>query len=429
MASEAAVAEAAARLLPAERTQELRPVSDLPVWPLVVLFAGFGAWWALGLGSFAVALVAVPMLILLLVRGNIAMPRGFFLWLLFIVWASAAAVELDSGLRLVGFAMRIASYVGATIVFLYVFNLPRSRAPDRLILRVLVLFAATVVVGGWLGVLFPSAQLSTPTELLLPRSLTNNDLVHAIVHPSMAEVQHPYGSPISFSRPKAPFAYTNAWGCNLALLVPFIAAAFSGASRRLKVGLLVLTAAALVPAMATLNRGMYLAITFGLVYGAIHYARKGRLVPLASLVGAGSLLAALAFASGAVSSVAARLRYSESNVSRLTSYNESLQGTLSSPLFGHGAPRPSSTLNISIGTQGQLWNIMFSYGFVALAAYAGWFIYATVRTGSWHTSTQLWMHVVLATVLLTTFYYGYDGPQLAVAMVAAGVALRPPEIP
>jgi hypothetical protein len=405
-----------------------KPVADLPVWPLVLLFGGFGLWWALGLGSFAVAMVSAPMLILLLMRGNIAMPRGFLLWLLFIMWAGAAAVELDSGLRLIGFTMRITSYLGATIVFLYVFNMSRSRVPDRLIVYVLVLFAVTVVIGGWLGVIFPMARLSTLTQMVLPHSVANNALVRAIVNPSMAEVQKPFGSPVSFTRPSAPFTYTNAWGCNLALLVPFIAAGFSGASRRLKVGLLLLMVAAIVPAIATLNRGMYLAITFAVVYAAIHYARSGKVAPLAALVLAGATISVVVFTTGLADAVATRLRYSQSNVSRLATYREAFHGALASPLFGHGAPRPSTTLDVSVGTQGQLWNIMFSYGFVALAAYVAWFVYAVVRSRSWHTSTQLWMHVVLVTVLLTTFYYGYDGPQLAVAMVAAGVALRPPEI-
>lgn len=65
---------------------------------------------------------------------------------------------------------------------------------------------------------------------------------------------------------------------------------------------------------------------------------------------------------------------------------------------------------------------------MALAAYLAWFVYAVLRSLKWQTSTQLWMHVVLVTVLITTAYYGYDGPQLAVAMVAAAVALRPPEV-
>lgn len=424
MASEVPPALADTHSFPQERTAS----PDLPAWPVVVLFGGFGLWWALGLGAFAVALASVPMLLLLLVRGNVAMPRGFLLWLVFIVWAGAAAVELDSGLRLIGFAVRFSSYLGATVVFLYVFNLSRSRVPDQLIVYILVLFAVTVVVGGWLGTLFPSGRLSTPAQLILPDALTSNEYVRVLVSPPFAEVQRPYGSPVSFARPSAPFAYTNGWGCNLALVMPFVAAGFSGASRRLRIWLLLLLAAAIVPAMATLNRGMYLAITFAVVYAAIHYARRGRLAPLALFALAGAVAVVIAVVTGLADALDSRLRYSQTNAGRLGTYQEALDGTLASPLFGNGSPRPSTTLSISIGTQGQLWNVMFSYGFVALAAYLAWFIYATLRSLSWQTSTQLWMHVVLATVLLTTAYYGFDGPQLAVAMVAAAVVLRPPEV-
>jgi hypothetical protein len=72
---------------------------------------------------------------------------------------------------------------------------------------------------------------------------------------------------------------------------------------------------------------------------------------------------------------------------------------------------------------------MFSYGFFALAAYLGWFAYAVWFSRRASTPLLLWMHIALVLALLTTVYYGYDGPQLAVAMVAAGLVMRPPEPP
>jgi hypothetical protein len=239
---------------------DARVLRELPSWPVVVLFAGYGVWWMLGLGAFAVPIVALAMAVLLAVRGHLVVPVGLVLWALFLAFVAAAAVEIDSSVRFIGYGVRLSNYIGAGIVLLYIVNCSRSRTPDRLIIMAMVGFLAVVVVGGWLGVLMPTGRLSTPTELLLPSSISNNDYVRALVHPSFAEVQRPYGSPVLFTRPSAPFAYTNGWGCNMALLVPFAAAALAIGrrwARVLTVGLLV---AAAVPAFATLNRGMFLAI-------------------------------------------------------------------------------------------------------------------------------------------------------------------------
>ncbi len=40
------------------------------------------------------------------------------------------------------------------------------------------------------------------------------------VHPRFADVQDILGYPVS--RPSAPFIYTNDWGGNFALLIPFV---------------------------------------------------------------------------------------------------------------------------------------------------------------------------------------------------------------
>lgn len=402
-----------------------RVVRDLPSWPIVVLFTGFGGWWLLGLSAFVVPIMAVVMALFMGVRGNIIVPRGFLLWVLFVVIAIGAAVELNAPVRYIGFGVRISNYIGAGVILLYVVNCSRVRTPDRLIIMAMVGYLATVVVGGWLGVLVPEGRLTTPTSMVLPRGLMDNDYVRELVRPSFAEVQKPWGSPVAFTRPSAPFAYTNGWGCNMALLVPFAAAAMTVARRWGKIVTALLLLAALLPAFRTLNRGMFLAVIIAVSYAAVRYAIRGRFGPLLTLSAGMGLAVVLGAVTGVAAQLAMRLQYSETNLGRMTIYGEAFDGALASPILGNGSPRPSSTLNISIGTQGQLWNVMFSYGFVALAAYLGWFAYAVWVSRRARTPVTLWMHIVLILALLTTVYYGYDGPQLAVVMVAAGLVLRP----
>ncbi|MDT0261856.1 O-antigen ligase family protein [Jatrophihabitans lederbergiae] len=397
---------------------------QLPSWPLYVLFAGFPLWWVLGLGAFAVVFTAVPMLILLVQRRVVEVPPAFWLWIGFVVWACAAALELSSQSRLIGFSVRMSNYVGSGIVFLYVYN-ARERLSDRKVRQALVLFFAFVVFGGYLGVLFPHGNLSTPAQSLLPASIANNEYVGALVHPHFAEVQHPYGSPRVFYRPSAPFPYTNSWGCNVALLVPLVISAIVAARRRRsRLVMAVLLAAACVPAFATLNRGMFLALGFLLAYVAIRLALRGQLAPLVAVIGATVIGLAVAVSLGVWALIQERLHYSQTNVGRQAIYREAFDGAMQSPLFGHGAPQPSQTVSVSIGTQGQVWNLMFSYGFIALAFFLAWFAWAAIKSIQARGEGFLWVHATLVVSLLTFLYYGYDGIQLTVVMVAAGLAVR-----
>lgn len=398
--------------------------AELPAWPLYVLFLGYPLWWVSGLAAFAVVFSAVPMLMLLVQRGRVDIPPAFWLWLGFLVWACAAALELSTGSRLIGFAVRMSNYVGSTVVFVYVYN-ARERLNDRAVLAALGGFFAFVVFGGYLGVLLPHGGFSTPAQSLLPGSVASNEYVKALVHPVFAEVQQPYGSARTFFRPSAPFPYTNSWGCNVALLTPLVAAGILTLRRRrsrLVLGLLL--AAACVPAFETLNRGMFLALGFLLGYVAIRLALRGRLVPLFGVIGATSIGLVVAAALGVWSRLQERLHYSGTNAGRETIYREAFDGAVRSPLFGHGAPQPSQTVSVSIGTQGQVWNLMFSYGFIALAFFLAWFAWAAIKSYRARSEGSLWVHATLVVGLLTFFFYGYDGIQLTVLMVAAGLAVR-----
>lgn len=398
----------------------------LPAWPYYLFLPGFVVFWFLGLAAFAVLLTSVPMAVLMLLRGGIRMPRSFGLWLGFLVCAFAASVMVDGFGRTVGYGVRMANYVGATVVFLYVFNSSRDRLTDRRILLGAGAFLAVVVGGGWLGVLVPQGQITTLAARVLPGSIAENEFVQSLVVPRFAEVQQPYGSPIVFNRPSAPFPYTNAWGTNFTLLV-FFAFAMIVAFRTLGAKILVvgLLLAAAYPALQTGNRGMLLGIAVFLLYGVARLALRGVTGPLLTLVGV-LVLATLAGLPGFVSdTIAARQAYSESNDTRASVYAEAFQGALDSPILGQGTPKASATLQVAVGTQGHVWNVMFSYGFIALALFLGWFLMAAWGSRNASGSARLWLHVAACVPLVTAFYYGYDGPQLAVAMVACAAALRP----
>lgn len=194
---------------------------QLPSWPVTALFAGFPVAWLLGVGSFAVVLLAVPMLVAMVLRGGVRVPRWMWPWAVFLVLVLASAVQVD-GIRLVGVALRASNYLAVTVLFVYVYNSGVARTPPRLVVSAVVGFWVFVVVGGYLGLLLPGASFATPLSYVLPGSVLGNSYVQELVVPSFAEVQEPWGATEAFVRPSAPFPYTNGWGCAYALLLPVV---------------------------------------------------------------------------------------------------------------------------------------------------------------------------------------------------------------
>lgn len=398
---------------------------DLPVWPLQALFVPFPLWWVLGLAPFAPQLAALPMIAALARRRRVLVPRWFGLWLLYLLAMTLSITQIDTGARMVGAAFRLSTYLSATVVFVYVYNCSPRTLTIAQATRLMIVFWLWIVLGGFCGLLLPDVSISTPVERLMPSAIASNDLVRELVHPSFAEVQNPWGAREPFVRPSAPFPYTNTWGCHYALLVPFLMLHLRttrGALQR--VALLAVAAASLAPAFATLNRGMFLAIGFALMYAAVHFAARGNATGLLLTGGILGGSAIAAYASGLLADIASRTEVSGTNSDRMLIYLEAFERTLQSPLLGYGAPRPSENLWwVPVGTQGQLWNTMFSFGFPALILYILFFVVLTWRTRRLPASL-LWLHVVPATALFMLIYYELDSTQLVIIFIAAALGLR-----
>ncbi|GII93512.1 hypothetical protein Ssi02_37430 [Sinosporangium siamense] len=394
------------------------------MWPLQALFVLYPLWWVIGLAPFVGAMVSVPMVRYLSRRGHTVVPRGFGLWLLFMFAMILASTQLDSAPRLIGAVFRIMAYASATIVFVYVYNSSRERLPVSRMTGFVVVFWAFVIVGGYLGVLFPEGSFTTPIGRLLPGSITSNELVSSLLFPKFAEVQEIWGADQPFVRPSAPFPYTNAWGSHYALMVPLVLLYMRiGASPKQRVVLAVLGAASFVPAFATLNRGMLVAVGVGLLYAALRYAARGQIGGLIAISGVMAVGGVVAYLTGVVDSIASRTEVSGSNDDRVGIYTEAFTRTLESPLLGWGAPRPSLTIGVSVGTQGQFWNIMFSFGFPALILYTSFLVLLAWRTRRVELGL-IWLHVVPAMATFMIFYYGLDSTQLVIIFLAGALALR-----
>jgi hypothetical protein len=404
-----------------------RPVAskrDLPAWPVTALVALYPVWWALGLGLIAPLAIAAVMAAMMVMRQRTSIVPGVLPWLAFCIWVIPCGLMLDSGPRTVIYALRAAQFFSVAVVLVYVVNARATYTMRRLILDATLLWGC-VVVGGYLGLLFPGVRLTTFPGLALPPTLARDEFLRDIFFPPLAEVQSPWGAPQPFVRPAAPFPYTNNWGGAIAILTP-VALAGIGVARRnfTRVVIVLLLAASLVPIGASSNRGMFLGLAVGLGYVAVRLAMRGHWVPFAGLAVVG--LAGLGYYvfGGAAAGIENRQQYSNTTSGRGTLYAETLERTLQSPILGWGGPRPSYTTEVSVGTQGWIWQVMFSFGFVGLALFL-WFLWGLVlRTWRAPGTARLLLHASLVTVCVLIGYYGLHIAQLTVIGAIAGVMLR-----
>jgi polysaccharide biosynthesis protein PslJ len=394
-------------------------------WPVLALFGAFPLWWALGLSALIWILLAVPMLGWLLVRGRARVPKGFGLWLAFLFWMLLSATQLDEARRWYAFSYRALLYLSMTVMFVYVYNLPRAAVPARRIVLALALFWAAVICFGFAALAAPNLRLTTPMSLLLPGVLAANPFVQDLFSARLAQVQDFIG--YALPRPAAPFTYTNEWGGAVGLLTPMALAGLGMLRRYLARNLVrLLLVASLVPIVISANRGLWVGLGVGLVYAAVRVALRGNARALVAIVGFLALAAALVTLTPLERYVGDRLAHQHSNERRSSLGDQAVRGALERPLLGYGGPRESPDLPNApeIGTHGHVYLVLFSQGVPGLAFFCGWWLWALWVSHRGPTGPPLWCHVLLLVGLLEFLYYDMMPTQLHLMMVVAALAWR-----
>lgn len=413
-----------------------RPPPPLPAWPLLVMFGLVPGWWLTGAFYLAWPLFGLLLAGMLAVRGGVRLPPGAPVWVLFCALVALSLVRVDRITEVATALLRLAFYLTALVTGVYGYTLLRERRGARRepgvgstargslpqALLPLVLFWVALVALGWVGVLAPSLSIATPVERLLPHGLAAAPYVHDMVHASGAELR---ADGVSTLRPAAPFPYTNLWGSCFAMLLPCVLACLAtlppGWARRL---LALSVPLALPPAFLTLNRGMFVSLGIGLVFVALRAVRRGRPRLLATIAVLGVGAAVLTRFIPIDALIARRTEASDSTADRLSLYAEVLRRIVDSPLLGYGAPTTVDTTSspAPVGTQGQLWMVLYSNGIPALAVFLGWFAVA-VRTGlRLVTPAGLWLSSVPVIALVQVPFYGLNYQNLSVLFLATGAA-------
>ena len=397
-----------------------RPTRLLPAtWPVTFLVPGLVVWWALGLAPVARPLVAAPILASLMLQRRVRLPHAFGVWAVFLALVALSGLQLPVG-KLPAFGLRMSEYLAATVLMVYVHNLP-AEARGESLRR--VLFAGwLVLVGlGVLALLFPTGELPSLSRAVIPRGIADDPWIRALTTPSLAQVHVFLGFPLP--RPAAPFAYTNGWGSAFALLLPFaVATLVTGrpAERRMaRIGLVV----GVVPAVVSVNRTLWGSAAVSLLFLAATAAdpTTRRVLRRVVLLIASLLVGLMLTQLGELAQQ--RLDTPHSNAARADLAQQASQRVLDRPLLGYGAPQEfeGSRTRPPVGTQGQLWSITISHGIPATGAFLAFFVLAFRRSQA-H-GTGLWTRASLVAAAVQLPFYGMLGGQLLILMVAVGAAL------
>ena len=396
-------------------------------WPVAVLFAGFPVWWALGLSSFIWLPVGACMLVALVSRRRLRVPAALVAWFAFLSWVLLSGLQLTSSNKIMVFSYRLLLYAAAALLFMYIYNLPRSARLDHKILNYLTFFWIFVIILGYADIAAGTHTLTPPFEHFIPHGYRNKEFVQELVHIYFSQVQTFLGFPVP--RPAAPFTYTNLWGAAVAVLTPIAlaTAAIAGPGLRRRLILAVLCAS-VVPMVVSLNRGMFLSLGVGVFYVALRLALRGRVASLAvvlTLVGVAVAIVVLTPLGHLVSSSFSST-HGNSNTTRLSLYSDATAGANQSPLLGKGAPQQlaGQTSSPPIGTQGQLWMMLYSNGYPATIFFLVFVLGALWQTRRVPTTAGLWLHAVPLVALVQIPVYGWLPAEVFLVMAASAMAYR-----
>lgn len=419
-------------------------------WPLSFLVLGYPLWWVLGFGTFLPILLAMPLALQLARRRDLALPRGFGWWLLFLAWVCLGVFTLFSDApgavpggdpsRLLVFGYRAAWYAAVTVWMLWLMDTRRDRLPDHTVHRLVGGLLAVALGGGVLALLAPDLEFRSALEWLLPGPLASNSFVNGLVHGEVADVQAIIGESLQ-PRPKAPFNFTNTWGSVVSLSLVFAVAALARSGGRARAAWIALLLFAPVPVLLSLNRGLWAALVLGAVGGVVLLAARGRLRLVTGVIGV-LCLVALALGQTPLGEIPAeRFGAQHSNERRSLLTEATVDSvTRGSPLVGFGNTRDveGNFASISggstpdcpacaappLGTQGQAWLLLFAQGWVGLLLFGVFILGALWRSIRCRTLNETLGTFTLGIFVMQLFVYDTLGLPLLIAFLAVGLVAR-----
>ncbi|MGI9601687.1 MAG: O-antigen ligase family protein [Acidimicrobiales bacterium] len=396
-----------------------------PSTPIAAILLGYPIWALLGFGQAIWVIMAIPMGVRLLGARRVRIPRGFGIWVGFVVWAAVTAVQLtDRPGSLIGAGYRVAAYAAAGILLLYVFNLSERQFPTEKVVRWVAVPLAVLTLGGMAGMLIGESDLFSLPMAVLPGAAGSSAFLTDLLTPRFAQVQSFLG--FDLPRPAFPFRFTNQWGSVMAALIPFTIAGIGYHRVEHRVLVRALLVISLVPIVVSVNRGLWMSLAATFLYVAVRRVGAGRVLPTLRLLLGVVVVILFVTLTPLGDLIADRAESDHSNRSRSTLYSLTLDQVQDSPLVGFGAPRPDEdNPNLPpVGTHGQVWTVLFSHGWPGVVLFVSFLVVLAWRTGDHLDDVHLWLHAVTAGLLVQMWFYNLFPGALAYGFLAAALLLR-----
>jgi hypothetical protein len=370
-------------------------------WALFSMIVLYPVWRVLGMTLFIVPMLAIPMALELFRRRRVKYPAGSAVWTTFLIIGLIGIVMLNRQVpgalppspgigRYLAYFQRNADYLCALVVLLYVGNMSERELPAKRVAKMLAALFVVVVVGGLSSLFLPHITFTTPVAHVLPHSLLSNDFVKHLVTVQFAQYQDVL-SGLTGARPAFPFQYTNTWGEAAVLLLPwFLIATMRGPKtlwqRAWPIGVLLMFVYATV---YSVNRGMWVGVAIGVIYMIVRLAMRGKTLPAVIVLGAVAIGTILVLTTPVGDVIKGRIATPHSNNIRTDLNNDAIAAAKTSPIIGYGggSSAPGSSRGVAvgpsancaqcgsrdIGSDGQLWLLLITQGFVGAGLYFGFF--------------------------------------------------------
>jgi hypothetical protein len=182
--------------------------------------------------------------------------------------------------------------------------------------------------------------------------------------------------------------------------------------------------ASFVPVVFSLDRGLWLSLGAGIFYAALRlgFRRDYRLVAVIALTVVAIAAALLVTPLGDLAT--GRFQHQTGDAGRLQRDQAATNQVLGQPVTGFGAPQPNSVAGQSnIGTESEVFLLVYSHGIPGLFLFFLWFAYSLFRSARWRTPEAFWAHIVILIACIQTPYYEIT-ERLPIVMVAAAIAYR-----
>lgn len=447
--SHAKVLPPLAAVLHRRGVREILPARD---WALFVMIVLYPVGWLLGLTLAWIPLLALPMALELLRRGRVRVPAPVLAWVLLCVLGlvgvsmlgatvpDALPPEMGFG-RILAFCRRMADMFAAGVVLLYVGNLSERELPTKRIVKFLAFFFVILVIGGIAGMFLPRVAVSTPLAEILPKSMMANSWVRSSVKIEFAQWQSILGEKAS-PRPAAPFQYTNFWGQCLVVLMPWFILGTLYQARTLwsKIWPSAILLLSMVPTVYSLNRGMWGGLGIVVVYFVVRMAIRGSIMPVAiALVGV-AMAGIIVLTTPLGDTVTGRFENPHSNEGRASLNAAAWDAAKASPIIGFGgqsetigsersiaigqSPSCEQCGNRDIGSDGQIWMLLITQGFVGAGLYLLFFLWMGWRFRRDHSWLGIAGGVTVPLAVWFSTIYNSLGMTLVIMMVSVALLWR-----